>query len=283
MNSTEVRFILDEDDKKPIDVELLKSLDSHKLIEEFMLLANKHVGILLKDYNCIYRIHDEPKEEKIEELKFICDDFGYKVDSEDIKTSLNKLIEDIKDKPEENLINTMIVKSMNKAKYSTNNVGHYGLGFEYYAHFTAPIRRYSDIIAHRLLNDFLNKKPKKNIEDLEDMAKWVSNRENVSKEAERDSIKYKQIEYLSTRIGEKFEGVISSIKDYGFYVEIIDNKCEGMIRYNSMDGKWISYLDKQLITNGISNLRLGDIIMIEVFKCDLLKREINFLYVNYEE
>lgn len=280
INGIEVKFKLDNKTKKPIGVYFKNQKESNKLIEEFMLLANKSVAKLLSNasWSNVYRVHEEPNEEKLEQLNSICEDFGYKLYlNKDIKKSLNKLVNDIKDKPEENMIETLITRSMSKAKYTINNIGHYGLGFTHYSHFTSPIRRYPDLITHRILQDFLEKKPKGNPVEIEEMAKWCSSREILASKAQRDSIKYKQAEYLSDKIGHVFEGIISSVTDWGMYVELIESKCEGMIRYQSLDGKWSIDTNKHTITdsNGYK-IRLGDKVKVVINKVDIEKRQIDF-------
>ena len=240
MGGVEVRFKLDKDNKKPIGVYFKQQKEANKLIEEFMLLANKAIAKTLSDatWTNVYRIHDTPNIDKLNSLVDVCNSFGHElsVDSEgaELKKALNKLLVDIKGEPEENMITTLVTRCMSKATYTIKNIGHYGLGFSHYSHFTSPIRRYPDLIAHRILFDFLSKKGQGNPATIEQQAIWCSARELVASKAERDSIKYKQAEYLSEKIGTEFEGIVSGVTDWGLYVELVENKCEGMIRYNTL-------------------------------------------------
>lgn len=280
MNSIEVRFQLDETTKKPIGVTFKQSKEANKLIEEFMLLANKVVAKTLSDakYNNVYRTHDGPNIDKLESLALLCKNFGYDFkiseDKEDIKAGLNRLLIDIKGTPEENMISTLITRCMSKATYTTINTGHYGLGFTHYSHFTSPIRRYPDVITHRVLFDFLNNKAKINANKIEKNAKWCSEREILAAKAERDSIKYKQIEYLEDKIGQIFEGIVSGITDWGIYVEIIENKCEGMIRYKN--AYKVDVENYVVYPKSGGAIRLGDNVKIMVKSIDLEKRQIDF-------
>jgi ribonuclease R/exosome complex exonuclease DIS3/RRP44 len=284
MGGIEVRFKLAEDNKKPIGVYFKEQKEANKLIEEFMLLANKSVAKTLSDASRtnVYRVHDTPNEEKLNSLVSICNTFGYEVKTDgkasDIKRSLNKLLKEIKGKPEENMIETLVTRCMSKATYTINNIGHYGLGFTHYSHFTSPIRRYPDLITHRLLFDFLNKKSQGNPGIIEDQSKWCSARELVAAKAQRDSIKYKQAEYLLDKIGNIFEGIVSGVTDWGFYVELIDSKCEGMIRYQSLEGNWSVNAETYTIQCDDGNIiRLGDRLMVVVKSVDLEKKQIDFL------
>ena len=279
INGIEVKFKLDKS-SKPVGVYFKIQKDSNKLIEEFMLLANKSVAKLLSNagWANIYRVHEEPNMEKIEQLSSICEDFGYKVSfNNDIKKTLNKLVNDIKGKPEENMIETLITRSMSKAKYTINNIGHYGLGFTHYSHFTSPIRRYPDLITHRILQDFLERKSKGNPTEIEEMAKWCSTREVAAAKAQRDSIKYKQAEYLKDKIGQVFDGIVSSITDWGMYVELLESKCEGMIRYKNIEETWSVDTSKHTITDMYGEkIRLGDPIKVVVSNVDLERKQIDF-------
>ena len=265
MGGVEVKFILAEDNKKPIGVYFKEQKEANKLIEEFMLLANKAVAIKLSTANWtnVYRTHDTPNIDKLNSLAAICNSFGYDISVEgegnELKQALNKLLVDIKDTPEENMIGTLVTRCMSKATYSIKNIGHYGLGFSHYSHFTSPIRRYPDLLTHRILFDFLNNLPQGNPAPIEEQAKWCSIRELVASKAERDSIKYKQAEYLLDKIGEEFDGIVSGVTDFGIYVELLDSKCEGMIRYNSLEGSWSVDKAQYLITESSGEkIRLGD-------------------------
>jgi VacB/RNase II family 3'-5' exoribonuclease len=216
-------------------------------------------------------------------LVTICRTFGYelKIDGQasDIKRSLNLLLKEIKGKPEENMIETLVTRCMSKATYTIKNIGHYGLGFTHYSHFTSPIRRYPDLITHRILFDFLNKKSQGNPGIIEDQSKWCSARELVASKAQRDSIKYKQAEYLLDKIGSEFEGIVSGVTDWGLYVELIDNKCEGMIRYQSLEGNWsVDTSSYTIKDDNDKTIRLGDRLMVVVKAVDLEKKQIDFIF-----
>lgn len=282
MDGAEVRFKLDENGK-PLDVYFKTQKDSNHLIEEFMLLANKEVSMLLSKsgFNSIYRTHDTPNEEKLESLKNVCINFGYELDTtkENIKKSLNKLLDDIKGKPEENMIETLVTRCMSKAVYSSKNIGHYGLGFEYYTHFTSPIRRYADCIAHREVTEYLNGKPKFDTE-LDEVCEKINVREVAAAKAQRDSIKYKQAEYLQDKIGKVFKGMVSGVTDWGVYVEIIENKCEGMIRLNdisSIESYSVDLKNYRVVGDQSGNVvRLGDEVTVSVKSINLDKKIIDF-------
>ena len=284
MGGIEVKFKLADDNKKPIGVYFKEQKEANKLIEEFMLLANKSVAKTLSEASRtnVYRVHDTPNEDKLKSLVTICRTFGYeiKIDGQasDIKRSLNSLLKEIKGKPEENMIETLVTRCMSKATYTIKNIGHYGLGFTHYSHFTSPIRRYPDLITHRILFDFLNKKSQGNPGIVEDQSKWCSARELVASKAQRDSIKYKQAEYLLDKIGSEFEGIVSGVTDWGLYVELIDNKCEGMIRYQSLEGNWSVDTSSYTIKDDSGKtIRLGDKMMVVVKSVDLEKKQIDFL------
>ena len=282
MGGIEVRFKLAEDNKKPIGVYFKEQKEANKLIEEFMLLANKSVAKILSDnqwFN-VYRIHDTPNMEKLQQLVGVCNNFGHDVkiegEGDDLKKSINQLLKEIKGTPEENMIETLVTRCMSKAKYTIKNIGHYGLGFTHYSHFTSPIRRYPDLITHRILFDFLNKGKQGNPQKIEENAIWCSSRELVAAKAQRDSIKYKQAEYLQDKIGKVFDGIISGVTDWGMYVELIESKCEGMIRYNTI-GKVKVDLDHYTISDKMGNkIRLGDPIKVIVSGVDLEKKQIDF-------
>ena len=280
MGGIEVRFKLAEDNKKPIGVHFKEQKEANKLIEEFMLLANKSVAKVLSDagWHNVYRIHDTPNMDKLLSLQNVCKTFGYETNFEgdDLKKSINQLLKDVKETPEENMISTLVTRCMSKAKYTIENIGHYGLGFTHYSHFTSPIRRYPDLITHRILFDYLNKKSQGNPNTVEEQAKWCSARELVAAKAQRDSIKYKQAEYLQDKIGQVFEGVVSGVTDWGIYVELLETKCEGMIRYNTLDGRWKVDLDNYKVSDGYETIRLGDNISIVVTGVDLEKKQIDF-------
>ena len=280
MGGIEVRFQLDQTTKKPTGVYFKTQKDANKLIEEYMLLANKLVAKLLYDakYHNVYRVHNSPNLEKLEALSLICKNFGYTLDvvenTQDLKKSINELVTDIKGKPEENMIETLITRCMSKASYTIVNSGHYGLGFTHYSHFTSPIRRYPDLITHRVLIDFLNKKSNGSPQKIEGMAKWCSEREILAAKAQRDSIKYKQIEFLEDKIGQVFDGIISGVTDWGMYVELIESKCEGMVRYNGNHKVDTENYTVNLKSGG--SVRLGDEVKVIVKAVDLDRKQIDF-------
>lgn len=280
MGGIEVRFQLDPTTKKPTGVYFKTQKDANKLIEEYMLLANKLVAKLLYDakYHNVYRVHNSPNLEKLEALSLICKNFGYTLDvvenTQDLKKSINELVTDIKGKPEENMIETLITRCMSKASYTIVNSGHYGLGFTHYSHFTSPIRRYPDLITHRVLMDFLNKKSNGSPQKIEGMAKWCSEREILAAKAQRDSIKYKQIEFLEDKIGQVFDGIISGVTDWGMYVELIESKCEGMVRYNGNHKVDTENYTVNLKSGG--SVRLGDEVKVIVKAVDLDRKQIDF-------
>lgn len=283
MGGVEVKFELADDNKKPIGVYFKEQKEANKLIEEFMLLANKSVAKLLSTNSRtnIFRVHDQPNVDKLNTLSNICKTFGHEIDidgeSNDVKESLNKLLRNIKDTPEENMISTIVTRCMSKATYTIQNIGHYGLGFTHYSHFTSPIRRYPDLMVHRLLFDFINKKSQGNPRKIDDDAKWCSTREIIASRAQRDSIKYKQAEYLMDKIGKVFSGIVSGVTDWGLYVELSDSKCEGMIRYQSLEGKYHVDSENFQIYNDMGDrIRLGDSISVIVNSVDLEKKQIDF-------
>jgi ribonuclease R len=283
MGGIEVRFKLAPDNKKPIGVYFKEQKEANKLIEEFMLLANKSVAKTLSEASWanVYRVHDTPNMEKLNALVGVCKTFGYDIeiydDSTEIKKTLNNLLKEIKETPEENMIETLVTRCMSKATYTIKNIGHYGLGFTHYSHFTSPIRRYPDLITHRILLDFLDKKSQGNPGKIEEQAKWCSARELVAAKAQRDSIKYKQAEYLLDKIGKVFDGIVSGVTDWGMYVELIESKCEGMVRYQSLEGKWSADTANYTITSEHGDkIRLGDPLKVVVKSVDLERKQIDF-------
>ncbi|MGC4129042.1 MAG: ribonuclease R [Bergeyella sp.] len=289
---SEVRFNLDEN-SEPIGVYFKMSKDSNHLIEEFMLLANRKVSefVSLKKNGqpsgntFVYRVHDDPDPAKMEALRDFVSTFGYKMDisnSKNTTTSLNKLLKDVKGKGEENMIETLAMRSMSKAVYSTEPIGHYGLGFAYYTHFTSPIRRYPDLIAHRLLQHYLDGGKSANKPELEEQCKHTSAMERLASDAERDSIKFMQVKFMEKHLGEVFEGVISGVAEFGFWVEIPENGAEGLIKLRDLMDDSYQYDAKSHAVYGIRHgkqYQLGDRIKIKVTKANLIRKQLDFKIV----
>jgi len=282
---TEVKFVLDKD-KNPIDVSFKESLETNKLIEEYMLLANKTIAKHINNKtNFIYRIHDVPDKDRLIDLKNIVKKFNYSIEVSNPKglsKSLNKLLSEVKGKPEEDLIATLTIRSMSKAIYSTSNIGHYGLSFNYYSHFTSPIRRYPDLIIHRLISDFILGENTYKKERLDFICKHCSEMEKKASTAERNSIKFMQVKYLKNKIGENFSGVITGVTDWGLYVELEKNKCEGLVKINSIKSDYFSFDKKthSLIGNSTNiKYQLGQKVNIKIMKADLEKKQLDFSLV----
>jgi len=291
-DKVEVKFNLDEQNN-PIGVFFKTSKDANKLIEEFMLLANKKVAEFIGKQNpkktFVYRVHDEPNDEKLAALQNVIGRFGYKLDLRDRKTttkSLNGLLLDVQGKKEQNLVDTLAIRSMSKAEYTTHNIGHYGLAFDYYSHFTSPIRRYPDVMAHRLLQHYLDHGKTVSEDEFEEKCNHSSSMENLAANAERDSIKFMQIKFMKDHEDEQFLGVISGVTEWGIYVEIISNKCEGMIRLKDMnDDHYIFDQDEYAVIgqNSKKVYQLGDEVYVKVKNADLVKRHLDFVLLGNRE
>ena len=283
----EVGFNLDEKNK-PEKVFFKSSKDSNKLIEEFMLLANKKVAAFIGKqkpvYPFVYRIHDDPDEEKLYNLKQTISAFGYSFNpkGKNVSKEINKLLKDCNGSREQNMIDTLTLRTMSKAEYTTNNIGHYGLAFSHYTHFTSPIRRYPDVLVHRLLHSFIEKKQGQQQQTLEEACKHSSQREQLATKAERDSIKYMQIIFMEDKVGLEFNGIISGVTDRGMYVEIIENKCEGMIRLVDLKEDYFNFdMQNHAIVGERTKkvYRLGDPIRIKVSKVNVIRRFLDFVPV----
>jgi ribonuclease R len=285
-DKVEVKFNLDEAGE-PQGVYFKVSKDANHLIEEFMLLANRKVAEYIgkQKKTFIYRIHDEPNEDKLIAMQTVIAKFGYKIDFRnkgDISKSLNALMEEVNGKKEQNLIDTLAIRSMSKAKYSTDNIGHYGLAFDYYSHFTSPIRRYPDVMVHRLLQYYLDGGKSVDEETYETKCLHSSTMEGLATHAERDSIKYMQVKYMQDHQDQEFLGVISGVTEWGIYVEIIENKCEGMCRIRDIKDDYYTFDEKQYALTGATSgklLQLGDEIYVKVKNADLVKKQLDFNFL----
>ena len=289
-DKVEVKFHLNKE-AEPTGVYFKVSKDANHLIEEFMLLANRKVAEFIgkQKKTFIYRIHDEPNEDKLMNLQNVISKFGYSINfksKKDISNSLNSLLDEVQGKKEQNLVDTLAIRTMSKAIYSTDNIGHYGLAFDYYSHFTSPIRRYPDVMAHRLLQYYLDGGKSVDEETYEEKCRHSSDMENLAAQAERDSIKYMQVKYMQDHKDEEFLGVISGVTEWGIYVEIIENKCEGMCRIREIKDDYYTFDDKQYALVGeVSKniLQLGDEVYVKVKNADLVKKQLDFWYIRKKE
>jgi ribonuclease R len=284
-DKVEVKFNLSETGN-PEGVYFKESKDSNHLIEEFMLLANKKVAEFIgkQKKTFIYRIHDEPNEDKLLAMSELIKKFGYSVDfnSGSVAQALNQLMKDVHGQKEQNLIDTLAIRSMSKATYSTENIGHYGLAFDYYSHFTSPIRRYPDVMVHRLLQFYLDAGKSASQELFETKCLHCSQMEGLATKAERDSVKYMQIKYMKDHMDQEFLGVISGVTEFGIFVEIIENKCEGMVRIREIKDDYFVFDEKQYALVGQTTksvLQLGDEIYVKVKTADLVKKQLDFYYL----
>jgi len=286
----EVKFRLDAKGN-PLGVYLKEYKDSNKLIEEFMLLANRRVAEFIGKREgpdpgpvrtFVYRVHDSPPTEKLEDFARFAKQFGYDINTsseKDIALSLNRLLNDIKGKREQNLLEQLAIRAMAKAKYTTDNIGHYGLAFEYYTHFTSPIRRYPDVMVHRLLTHYLAGGKPVSRNAYEKKCMHSTEMEIQASDAERTSVKFKQVQYLRDHIGDRFDGVISGVTEWGIFVELVDNKCEGLVRLRDLEGDYYELDDRNHCIRGMRTRRtfsLGDPVTIEVRKADLEKKQLDF-------
>ena len=291
----EVRFDIDEKGH-PISVFFKESKDANQLVEEFMLLANRTVAESIGNVKggnpktFVYRVHDEPDPERMENLQNFVAKFGYKLkatgDPVDMAKSMNKMLSEVKGKKEQELIETISIRSMQKACYTTENIGHYGLAFKFYTHFTSPIRRYPDLMVHRLLTRYLGGGRSVSQPKYEEYCEHCSGREQLAEQAERASIKYKQVEYMADRMGQVFDAVISGVTEWGIYAEIIENKCEGMIPIRSLGGDYFEFDEKNYCLIGQrtrKRYRLGDHVKVKVARCNLEKKQMDYELVSADE
>lgn len=290
----EVKFEIDENGK-PLSVYFKEAKESNQLVEEFMLLANKKVAEFVgkpADHKTpktfVYRIHDKPDPEKLMNFNHFIHKFGYGLQlgtPGQISKSMNQLMNNVKGKNEQNVIETLAVRAMAKAVYSTRNIGHYGLAFEHYTHFTSPIRRYPDVMVHRLLERYLDEGKSVSAQKWEDMCKHSSDMENRAASAERSSIKYKQVEFMQDKVGEEFPGVISGVTDWGIYVEL-ENKCEGMVSVNTLDDDFYIFDEKNYCLVGRHSHRkfqLGEEVRVQIAKANLEKKQLDFRLVREKQ
>ncbi|MDE6338579.1 MAG: RNB domain-containing ribonuclease, partial [Muribaculaceae bacterium] len=267
---------------------------SNKLIEEFMLLANlvvaESVGKVPKGKKAksfVYRVHENPNPEKLSNLALIASRFGYKIatdgQAKEVNKSVNRLLKDVKGKGEENMLSILAIRSMAKAIYTTENVGHYGLAMPYYTHFTSPIRRYPDMMVHRLLAKYADGGRSADVNKLEDECKHSSDMEQLAANAERASIRYKQVEFMQDRLGEIYDGVISGVTEWGFYVELNDSMCEGLVPIRDLADDYYDYDEKNYCLTGRKHgnkYTLGDEVKVQVARADLDRKQLDFALIS---
>ena len=294
-NREEIKFDIDEQGM-PTAVHVHVAQDANKLIEEFMLLANckvaEHIGKVPKNRTAkafVYRVHDQPDLDKLQNFADIAAHFGYKIrtkgSGKDINKSINKMLEQAKGKPEEEMLAILAIRSMAKAIYSATNIGHYGLAFDYYTHFTSPIRRYPDLTVHRLLDKYAAGEKSVDPVKLEDQCKHMSAQEQLAANAERASIKYKEVEFMGQRLGGVFTGHISGVTEWGLYVELDETHCEGLVGIRGLDDDFYEFDEKNYCIRGRRRgkvYRLGDDITIQVARADLIKKQLDFVLVDEE-
>ena len=292
----EVKFRLDEDGT-PISVYTKERKDAHLLIEDFMLLANREVATFMakvkpkkakvKEIPFVYRVHDTPDIEKVANFARFALELGYKMElqsPQQIAESFNNLAKAAENDPVLKILEPLAIRTMAKAIYTTENIGHYGLGFDYYSHFTSPIRRYADVLAHRILFKNLEGTFRMDKETLEEQCKHISAQERKAMDAERESVKYKQVEFIEKHVGEEFDGIISGIIDRGIFVELIENKCEGMVSFATMSEPF-DIEDSRLKATGMRSgtvLKMGDQVRVKIISADLAKRQIEMEFVSGE-
>jgi ribonuclease R len=291
----EIKFNIDEETGKPLSVYFKQAMEANQLIEEFMLLANKRVAEFIgnqgkhkKSKTFVYRIHDKPDLEKLETFNTFIHRFGYGIQmttTKAISNSLNQLLQHVKGRKEQNVVETLAIRSMAKAEYSTRNIGHYGLSFDYYTHFTSPIRRYPDMMVHRLLEKYLEGGRSASEQKYEDLCRHSSDMESRAVNAERASIKYKQVEFMQDHVGEVYPGVISGVTDWGIYVEL-ENKIEGMVPIRELDDDFYEFDEKNYALVGRhhnKSYQLGDDVNVKIWRTNLERKQLDLQLVHDEQ